>query len=489
MRHVSISLLVLFLMVLTSCQFHQPESSVTTGKSERPNKSKSDGVVAVLSVNDIHAAIDQMPKFAALADSLRQVYPDLLVFSAGDNRTGNPVNDQYDPVGYPVIALMNKVGFDLSALGNHDWDGGQEALQKNIEDADFPFLCANVTTKNGARLDVKPYEILDVQGLSVGVVGMLELQTNGYPSAHPRFFKNVSFEPAETKMKDYMFLRDQCNILILLSHLGYEEDLEMAERYPSLDAIIGGHSHTLVEYPQKHHGVMVTQAGSKLNNATLTLFQVKNGKVVDVSATTLDVQHSKKKNAAVKALLNEFNDDSQMKAVLATATTHFQNREEIGCMVTDAIREFSEADFAFHNTGGIRVNRLDKGPITIKEVYEIDPFANDVVVFTMTGKQVEQFIKESYKKNGRNPSYVSGMRYEVRTASDGYPKSVDISLDHGRFSRDATYTVAMNDYMASTVRLESLDDGESMFMTTTEMLIEYLKKQKRVSYQGVTRVR
>jgi len=235
--------------------------------------------------------------------------------------------------------------------------------------------------------------------------------------------------------------------------------------------------------------VMVTQAGSKLKNATLILFQVKNGKVVDVSATTLDIQKSKKKDAAVKALLDEFNSDKQMKTVLATAASPFQNREEIGCMVTDAIRDLSEADFAFTNTGGIRLNRLNKGPITVKDVYEIDPFDNDVVVFTMTGKQVEHFIKESYKKNGRHPSYVSGMQYEVRTASDGYPRSVNISLDNGRFSKDATYTVAMNDYMASTVRLESLDDGESMFMTTTEMLIEYLKKQKRVSYQGVTRAR
>ena len=59
--------------------------------------------LVILSVNDIHANIDMFPKFATMVDSLRSIYPDMLLFSAGDNRTGNPVNDQYDPVNYPMI--------------------------------------------------------------------------------------------------------------------------------------------------------------------------------------------------------------------------------------------------------------------------------------------------------------------------------------------------------------------------------------------------
>lgn len=480
MKRVFLSMAVTFafLLGLSSCLL-QPSNQSSDKK----------GTIAILSVNDMHAAIDRMPQFAALADSLRDIYPDLLVFSAGDNRTGNPVNDQYNPSGYPIIALMNKVGFNLSAVGNHEWDGGVDALQKNIEDADFPFLCANLKMLNGEKLDVKPYEILTVQGIKIGVVGMLEVRANGYPGAHPRYFKNVRFERAQEAMQDYLFLRKQCEVFILLSHLGFEEDLEMAERYPALDAIIGGHTHTLVEQPQKHNGVMVTQAGSSLNYATLTLFKVEKGKVVDVSATTLNVQNSKIQNAEVRALLNDFNSNNLFNEVLTTAVTPFQNREELGCMMTDAIRNVSGADFAFNNTGGIRMNRLKKGPITIKDVYEIDPFANDIVVYSMKGRQVERFIMESFKKNGRYPSYVSGMRYKVNVDSKGYPKSVDIILDKGRFSPDATYTVAMNSFMASTVRFESLDDGVSMYMTSEEMLIEYLRKQKSVSYQGVTRVK
>ena len=105
----------------------------------------------------------------------------------------------------------------------------------------------------------------------------------------------------------------------------------------------------------------------------------------------------------------------------------------------------------------------------------------------MKGKQLERYIMETYKKNGRYPSYVSGMTYTVKTDYDGYPKSVDIRPDKGKFSNDATYKVAMNSYMVSTLRFDSLDDGESQFMTSEEMVIQYLSDKKNVSYKGVRR--
>lgn len=232
---------------------------------------------------------------------------------------------------------------------------------------------------------------------------------------------------------------------------------------------------------------MVTQAGLSLRYATLTLFEVKDGKVVDVTAQTLDVQHFPKRNPEVQAMLDRFNSDERFNEALATATTPFDDREELGCMVTDAIRTVSGADFAFNNTGGIRIDHKKKGPITVKDVYNIDPFNNEIVVYTMTGAQLERFIMDTYKKNGRYPSFVSGMTYTVRTDADGYPKSVDIRPDRGRFSKEARYKVAMNSYMASTVRFESLDEGESQFMTSEEMVIHYLKDKKTVSYNGVRR--
>lgn len=458
---------------LDSCELTQKPSGTVT--------------LAVLSVNDMHSAIDNMPKFAALVDSLRTVYPDLLVLSAGDNRTGNPINDQYAPTNYPMIAMMNKVGFKACTVGNHEWDGSVPALQANIEQAEFPFLCANINIPEGEKLDIKPYVMIEQQGLRIAVLGLIELRYDGYPGAHPMHFKNLSFRRPDEVLPEYSFLRDQADVCILLSHVGFEEDVDMAMQNPWLDAILGGHTHTLVEYPQKHNGVVVTQAGSSLSHATLTLFTVVNGKVTDVRSSTLDVKHFKKENAEMRAMLDEFNNNPRFNESLATATTSFDCKEEMGCLVTDGIRWFTGVDFAVENTGGIRIDRLKSGPLTIKDVYNIDPYGNDVVVFAMTGEQLEDFLMHSFMANGDMPSFVSGMTYKVNTNAKGKPTSVEIKPNQGRYSKKATYRVAFNSYMASTVRFESLDDGQSQFTTSEEMVIQYLREQKTVSYKGVRR--
>lgn len=446
-----------------------------------------DTEIAILSVNDMHSSIDQFPKFATMVDSLRAVYPDLLLFSAGDNRTGNPVNDQYDPVNYPMIALMNEVGFDLCTVGNHEWDGGIDALENDIKRANFPFLCANVIIPKTVNLDIKPYITIENQGNKVAVIGMIEVRHDGIPGAHPDKLKSMGFNRACDVLPKYEYLRKDNDVVILLSHCGFEDDMDLAKDNPWVDVIIGGHSHTLIEYPSETNGVLITQSGSHLKYATLVKLKVKDHKVVGKEAVVLNVNKVRKGKAEVKQLLDKFNDAPALNEAIAVAKTSFETGEELGCLVTDALCEISGADFAFQNTGGIRIDHLKKGPITVKDVYCIDPFNNDVVVYKMTGEQLKRFMVNTYKKNGGHPSYVSGMTYEL--TDDGNRIDVFVKPDKGQFSKSAVYKVAMNSYMASTVRIESQDDGQSQFMTSEEMLIEFLKKHKEVDYQGVVRTR
>ena len=457
---------------------------------EQPKQTENQAVaneteIVILSVNDMHASIDQFPKFAAMVDSLRAVYPDMLLFSAGDNRTGNPVNDQYDPVNYPMIELMNQTGFDLSTVGNHEWDGNIVNLQNDIERAKFPFLCANVFIPETVKLDIKPFVTMEHQGVKMAVVGMVEVRHDNIPGAHPDNLKLVSFKRPEVVLPEYQYLRTQNDVVILLSHCGFEDDMELAQASPWLDAIIGGHSHTLIENPSETNGVLITQSGSHLKYATLMKLRVKDHKVVAKEALVLDVNKVKKEKPEIKKLLDEFNDAPTLNEPIAIAKTKFETQEEIGCMITDALREISGADFAFQNTGGVRVNYLNKGPITIKDVYSIDPFNNEVIVYQMTGEQVKKFILNSYRKNGGHPSYVSGMKYKV--SDDG--QNVWVEMEGEQFSTKKTYKVAFNSYMASTVNIESVDDGESMFMTSEEMMIEFLRRHKEVDYQGVARTK
>ena len=96
--------------------------------------------VHILATNDMHATIEVFPQLAALIDSLRTEDPSLLVLSAGDNRTGNPLNDKYEISSYPMVALMNMVGFNGSALGNHEFD--VHSLSPLIGLSNFRYICA-----------------------------------------------------------------------------------------------------------------------------------------------------------------------------------------------------------------------------------------------------------------------------------------------------------------------------------------------------------
>lgn len=482
-RYLIFFITTLCLFVFCGCELPlNPQQPQASQKSQQP---QGETEIAILSVNDMHASIDMFPKFASMVDSLRGVYPNLLVYSAGDNRTGNPVNDQYDPVNYPMIELMNRTGFDLSTVGNHEWDADIVNLENDIKRAQFPFLCANVFMPNTVNLDIKPFVTMEHQGVKMAVIGMIEIRHDGIPGTHPDRIKDVSFKHPQVVLPDYKYLRDENDVVVLLSHCGFEDDVELAKANPWVDAIIGGHSHTLIEHPSETNGVLITQSGSHLKYATLVKLRVKNHKVINKEAVVLDVNKVQNEKEEIRQLVNKFNDTPALNEPIAVAKSKFETPQELGCMMTDAIREMSGADFAFQNTGGVRVNYLKKGPITVKDVYSIDPFNNDVVVYEMTGAQVKKYILNSYRKNGGYPSHVSGMTYTV--SDDG--SNVWVEMEGEQFSTKKVYKVAMNSYMASTVNIESEDDGRSMFMTSEEMMIEFLRKHKEVDYQGVVRTR
>ena len=152
--------------------------------------------IYIVSTNDMHANIDNFPKTAGLIDSLRSIHPDLLLFGAGDNRSGSPINDRYAEPGRPMYELMNAVGFDFSTFGNHEWDAGPVALRNALTWAKFPFVCANVTFDDTLQMpNVYPYRIFERNGLKIGVIGGIQLGENGIPDFHPINAGGSHFRP------------------------------------------------------------------------------------------------------------------------------------------------------------------------------------------------------------------------------------------------------------------------------------------------------
>lgn len=452
-------------------------------------KEQKEQKIYVVSTNDMHANIDNFPQMAGLIDSLRAVHPDLLLFSAGDNRSGNPINDRYDEPGKPMVDLMNAVGFDLSCFGNHEWDGGPIGLRNVLGWAKFPFVCANVTFDDTLQMpNVHPYVIFERNGLKIGVIGGIQLGENGLPDFHPKNAGGSHFVPLRDTLQHYINELNDCNAVFLLSHCGYEEDRETAALFPGLDAIFGGHTHTRVAEKQLVGDVMITQAEAKVKFVTLSTFTFLNGKLVDKDMQLLSVRDFPKRNPEIKAMVDEYNSNEYFCTKVSYNTSPVESYESLGCLMTDAFRNTTGAEISFQNPGGVRFDTLSVRPVTLKDVFALDPFDNEIIAFTLTGQEIINLMKSCFTTDG-GPIYCSGCSYTYKVDDNGEMTDIEVILDNGKpLDLKAKYNIVMNSYMSTKFDYEHEDDGRSTFRSSNELMLEYLASHPEIDYGKTTRV-
>jgi len=237
--------------------------------------------ITILHTNDVHSHIDAFPKNhsefpnlgglarrAALVDAIRKENSNTLLFDAGDIFQGTPYFNFYG--GELEFKLMSMLKYDAATIGNHDFDNGLNGLYAQLPHAKFDLLSANYdfsnTTMNG---HTKPYKIYLRDGIKIGVYG-IGIALEGLVSE--RLYKETIYLALDTEriLKEEV----QCDLVICLSHLGYEyeawekkpDDLTLASKTNYTDLIIGGHTHTFLDKPaiirnNKDKEVLVNQVG------------------------------------------------------------------------------------------------------------------------------------------------------------------------------------------------------------------------------------
>ena len=444
--------------------------------------------IHILAVNDMHAQIEVFPQLAALADSLRTIDPSLLIFSAGDNRTGNPINDKYILPAYPMVALMNQVGFNGSTLGNHEFD--VHSLKRLIGLSNFRYICANAFPSDSSGIKLVPTQVFDVEGLKVGVIGCIQLSPAGIPSTHPDNLEGISFKPAEEIIPQYESLSKECDVTILLSHLGYPDDIKMAEKFPWLDLIIGGHTHTQLKGDEVKNGVLITQNRNKLHRVTYITLTVEDGKVVDKKAEYIDVRKFPKTVKVVEEMIRFYNDNPTLRRVLAVADTPFETREELGCLMCDAFMAETGSEIAVENPGGVRIDALPQGDITVRNVLEMDPFDNHAVILELTGDEIAHMMLTYCHNTLHSFPYVGGMQCVITLEKD-FPEKIQsirlLTLEGKKLNMKKKYKVVTNNYIPATSEIPE-GSAHTLNLETSDIIMQYLEKKGQVSYQGVRRL-
>lgn len=552
--------LLFFLAFTTACSTTTKEPPESKLIFEKTNDRET---VVLLGVNDIHGALApekfktkdedavEYEKggaaiFASHVKVLKRKYgQQLLVLDGGDQFQGSI--DSNLEKGKPIVELLNTIGVDAAVIGNHEFDFGADensndirgVLKRRMSEARYPYLSANIYDKKTGQypgfLGFKPSVILNAGRVKVGVIGLSTEQTPG--ATRPDYVKDLEFkELAKIAAAESKKLRSQgANVIVVLAHAGVQCDLDQANGVNSkprgrikgpqdpqtmcdpnseiaqllkkipqgtVDAIVSGHTHTLVNHWIE--GVPVIQAGTRLQyyNLMYLTYDFAAKKVVpelariegpmpvcpkvfknqrDCSGERTPPKNGRGSLVTPELYGESIDEDSEVKRLLKPyfAKTneakqkivgHCEHRVEhqrmgesqMGNLITDAMKWAVKADVAITNTGGIR-SQFEPGAIKFEDVYRTFPFDNYISKLTLTGRELRTFMRIA-EHGGRGFFPFSGAKLRLIKLGDEpwsndlnknntlepweQDRIIDAKLDNGdSIDPSKMYTVATPDFL------------------------------------------
>ena len=345
----------------------------------------------ILSTNDMHASLDNMARLATAVKECRDTVFTIVV-DAGDRWTGNAYVDLAEG-RLPMIQLMNAVGYDVATLGNHDFDAGQKVLDEAIEKAEFDVVCANMKASGVWLDDVDASEqITTPEGVVVDFVGVVTSYSNGHPDGNDVNFEGLKFNDPQA-VAERECEESKGDVKVLLSHMGDDRDLDLAARYNGYDVILGGHTHRLLDTVV--NGTVVGQTQRKLKYVGATKIKMRGSKVVSIEYENIPLKNYTK-DAEVEAQIKEIEANPALKLVVGSMAKAV-NHVGLCNLQTKIIKEATGADIGMYHRGGVRIiEGLPEGDVTIKTLFDNEPFFSQVHTAIVTPAQLRKLIISKY---------------------------------------------------------------------------------------------
>ncbi len=454
--------------------------------AQSPSANSADKTVTIIHLNDIHSQIDNFGRLKSLVDSLEKGNPNVLIFGAGDYFSGNPIVDFYDPKGLPMIELMNKIGFDVACFGNHEFDYGQKSLQYLRLRSQFPYISSNIIVNdtNTSLKAIQGQYSFNIDGLILTVIGTLQVNSNGMPSSSPDKLNGIKFEESFSAIEGALRkVEGKPNALIALTHLGYSTDSLLALKYPQFNLIIGGHTHTLIMEPKRVNGVAITQTNGNMKYAGIIKMHFSNDSLTGITGEMFDLARIKP-DFEIQKIIDVYNDDPVLNKTIAHTNKAITKPFELGLLICDALKSKYKTDFAFQNYGGMRIDKIDTGAIKTKDILSLLPFGNTVTVISITIEELKGIMKKSWEMEEASPSIISGGKAEL-DIENGKVIKVKIKDKTGKELKDnKKISLALNDYSVNVYAADLKGKKTEYKAKVSDILAEYLKKNKKLNYSG-----
>lgn len=434
----------------------------------------------------------------------------LLLLDAGDIFQGTLYFNQY--LGQADLDFYNALAYDASTIGNHEFDRGQQVLADFIAKAKFPIISANIDIAPESPLygKVRPWHVLDMQGEKIGMFGLTTPDTAILASVGD----GVKFtDPIAAARKSVLALKQQgINKIIALTHIGFKNDVLLAQKVSDIDIIIGGHSHTSVgNIPKANHPYpLVEKNGTKEPVLVVTDWEWgkylgdlsvsfdRTGKLIAWAGKPHVLDANIKPNPefadklkAYAAPIEALRQKIIGKSLVALDGDRVKLRTSetaLGNLIADAILAKTKVDrvqVVLINAGGIR-NGFPLGDITMGHVLEALPFGNTITRVELTGKQLtealESGVSMAEQGEGRFPQ-VAGIRFvwDSKLPAGKRVTKVEVKDASGKFqllNPKDIYRVATNNFLASGGDgYRSFAEGENLLETgylLSDAIAEYI---------------
>lgn len=441
--------------------------------------------ITLIATNDIHAAIDPFPRLATLVEAERAANPGrVILLDAGDRWSGNPYVDMAPEGGRPIIELMDSLGYDIATLGNHEFDFGQELLQARLDEMSFPVVLANLKA-NGQIGQPASHRVMEVGGVKIAVLGLVNTLNGGYPAGLPEHFGAMEFAEPLACALEYRSLRDSADVLVLLSHLGYSSDTLLAHRMPELDLIVGGHSHTVLPRGERIAGTLVTQGGNKLRYASVTTLRLRGKKLTGIENRLVSLD-TIAPDPRFEAMVAAYKDRPELTAVVGEVTAGMGKTALLN-LAADMIRSRVSADLGLYNRGGVRLDTLAPGGVSVAQVYTMEPFGNTIQTIEMSLEELRTFLLNSRNEPGGERVNPSGFTYTM-TIDPATDKATDVELRLQRTTPSGRYRVAAPDYVFKNFPFAGRGEGRESGIRIASAMEAFLDKHSPYTGDDAIRV-
>lgn len=420
--------------------------------------------IAILYENDVHCAIEGYAKLAALKNEIKNSFGYVGVVSSGDFVQGGTIGAVSK--GEYIINLMNKIGYDAIALGNHEFDYQLDRLAELNELSETKFISCNFAKIGQDVSYFDPFTIVSYGEIQVAYIGITTPST--ITSSNPGQFQNDAGEIIYTFNESNLYATVQATVdaaqaagadyVIALSHVGYSEAqdwadvTEIIENTDGIDVVLDAHTHTVIEEiiikDKSGDDVILSSTGTKfeyIGKLTIT----ENG----IDTELIEVGAYEEKDEAVDEYIAEIYESYAElgNRVIGESRVELPDYEgedrlvrnhetALGNLCSDAVRVVTGADISFANGGGLRAP-LHQGEITFNDIFSVFPYNNQVVTIEVTGQMILDMLEMGVmyypEENGAFPS-MSGLTFSVNTS---IPSSVTL-FANGFFSHvDGDYRV------------------------------------------------